>query len=67
MPWAISDYFLHLRGQARNRLCEFHNADYLIIGVAAVHSISKCDMPIKTKASPWRFLDVAVLFAAHPS
>ncbi|MDX0098168.1 hypothetical protein GOC28_33540, partial [Sinorhizobium meliloti] len=31
-----------------------------------VHSISKCDMPIKTKASPWRFLDAALLFAAHP-
>ncbi|WP_210214303.1 hypothetical protein, partial [Sinorhizobium meliloti] len=31
-----------------------------------VHSISKCDIPIKTKASPWRFLDVALLFATHP-
>ncbi|WP_210213289.1 hypothetical protein, partial [Sinorhizobium meliloti] len=44
---------------------KFHNVDYLILWwCSRVHSISKCDMPIKTKASPWRFLDVAVLFAA---
>ncbi|UIJ94701.1 hypothetical protein Q1M64_32435 [Sinorhizobium meliloti] len=35
-------------------------------GAQEVHSISKCDIPIKTKASPWRYLDVALLFAAHP-
>ncbi|RVO96732.1 hypothetical protein, partial [Sinorhizobium meliloti] len=40
--------------------------DYAPTDLAKVHSISKCDMPIKTKASPWRFLDVALLFATHP-
>ncbi|WP_210213803.1 hypothetical protein, partial [Sinorhizobium meliloti] len=43
----------------------FHNADYLITWCSRVHSISKCDMPMISMGSPWRFWNVPTLFAAE--
>jgi hypothetical protein len=34
---------------------QFHKIDYTIFSCSGVHSISKCDMPVISMASLWRF------------
>ncbi|UFX07148.1 Rieske 2Fe-2S domain-containing protein [Sinorhizobium meliloti] len=46
----------------------FRTADdqyYATDDICTVHSISKCDMPIISMGSPWRFWNVPTLFAAE--
>jgi hypothetical protein len=38
---------------------------YAIFEAQKVHSISKCDMPMISMGSPWRFWNVPTLFAAE--
>ncbi|WP_210205723.1 hypothetical protein, partial [Ensifer sp. NM-2] len=44
---------------------KFHKLCYLIFSCSRVHSIFKCDMPMISMVSPWRFWDVTKLFAAE--
>ncbi|MQV99520.1 hypothetical protein GHK46_19985 [Sinorhizobium medicae] len=38
---------------------------YALLLRGSVHSISKCDMPMISMGSPWRFWNVPTLFAAE--
>ena len=50
---------------AADLMYRFHKVCYAICYCSRVHSISKCDMPMISMGSPWRFWNVPTLFAAE--
>lgn len=63
----LSEDELHEVVNAADLMGGWQGADdgYLTPQEFEVHSISKCDMPMISMGSPWRFWNVPTLFAAE--